>query len=214
VTTDTARANQASGEVEPIIGVPSPEVGDLLGDMTIDVDELDTSSLSNCNVKIIGFDYQPGGEEREVEDANEPSGKRTWITQDTLVMWQEVEDIEGIDTTRQFFPLPKTYTADDGSVRRRKANENSKWGIWLSVLGGLGIAGNAEQGTRLRFQRPEDLIGLRYHKEEVPYEGPRNSTIKVDVPVEILGFDHAFRKTVKGSDGKALKAVTFDGESG
>ena len=185
-----ARADEGGAKVEPIYGV-SDEAADLLGEITSDVEDLaEGGALDTCDVTIIGFGYDPGGEEKD--DPREAGRKFT--TQPQLEMHLRVDDIDGLDATRQFFPTPATYAGPDGKPRFRPVNENSKLGIFLAAMAGFGIADNDAQADNYHFHGWRDMIGIRYRRHLTPYEGFRKGqTTNVHVPICIYGVDNDVR---------------------
>jgi hypothetical protein len=175
---------------EPVVGIDDSVPEGLLGALPTDTDDLVELSLDDCDVAIMGWSFQAGGE--EVTDEN--TG-RSWTSGDQLLLHLRVDGIDGIDTTRQYLGLPKTFVGDDGQERRRDVSVNSKLGILLSSFAGFGISGNASMAYAYQFGNYSDLIGLRYHRKFQSFEGARRgSTTDVHIPTEIYGFDNDLRK--------------------
>jgi hypothetical protein len=196
-----ADAAGAAAQIQPVFGVKDdPELLTALDELVTDASELISVNLDDCDVMILGFERDPGGEMKPL-----PDGSGEFLTTEQIVMWLRVYDMDNIETTRQFFGVPRSHQGDDGGPRRKRANEQSKYGIWLNILASLGVAGNPQQATRFKFDKLSDLIGLRYHRVKNQYAGFRDA-IEVHVPTEIYGFDNDFRTSIK------LKAANLTGE--
>lgn len=190
-----ARADSGSSEVETVLGVKDDIALDALAAMPTDQEELIDVSLDNCDIMVAGFEMQAGGKEVTLNEGQ--ANERKFIEEDQLVVHLKVEDIDGIDFTRQFFTLPKETKGDDGVARRRPVSQFSKWGFYLATLSGLGISSDPAQATEfLLANGVQDLAGLRYHRQRMDFDGPRNSIIQVEVPTELHGFDNEFRKSL------------------
>tara|TARA_Y100000310_G_scaffold253045_1_gene259834 strand:+ start:110 stop:673 length:564 start_codon:yes stop_codon:yes gene_type:complete len=159
-----------------------------LGALPTDTDDLVEINLERCQVTILGFLYVAGG-----EDIDDGKGG-TFVSQDQIEMHCRINDIEGIDDTRQFFSMPGTKTNAEGEEERSAVSNNSKYGIWLATLAGHGISGNERVATKYHFEDLEDLIGLTYERELQEFPGFRNKTIDVDVPIDIVNIDNEVRE--------------------
>lgn len=173
---------------EVIMGV-AEGVEDDLGDVSFDPEEFQTGFLEDAEMTIVGFKTQAGGETRPGNDGKD------FVTSDNLIIQYRVDNQEGIESTRQYLSLPKTYIGKDGQVHRRAVSASSKYGLFLGALAAVGVAKRADMATRYQYNSLSDLVGLQIHRMMQEYEGGfRNSTIKVEVPMEILGIDNDVRR--------------------
>lgn len=191
MTTQAPRANARTPGTQdpPILGVQDEAVQNLLAQLTTDTTELVTTNLDNCDVMVAGFGFQAGGDTVEVTRDN--GEKESFISGPQIVMQLKVEDIDGIDYTKQYFPVKQKA---DGTLADPQSS--SQYGQWLSVMAGFGVSGTQEIANRYLMRSLNDLLGLRYHRQLQEFPGFRGRALQVSVPTELFGFNNEFRASL------------------
>lgn len=184
-----ATGAQDDPNAEVIIGVPA-DFDEGLADVGLDPEDFTTGFLDDAELTIIGFKTQKGGETRDDNRGG------TFVTSDNLIVQFRVDNVDGIDNTKQFLSLPKTYVDKaTGKTKRRPVSASSKYGIWLGALAGIGVAKRDDIATTHKFDTLNDLIGLKIHRMRQTFEsGFRGQTVEVEVAVEVLGMDNDVRQ--------------------
>lgn len=203
MTTNAQQVEASAGQqkLEEVLPGIDENAMAYLEQMVTDTSELVEASFDDADVTIVGWAFEPGGEERP---ANDGSG-RTFTTQDRIVMKLRLDSLDG-QMTRQWISLPKEYVDDQGQTRRRPTNTNSAIGLLLASFAGHGIAGNEEAAYAFKFGQWVDLTGLQYHRQLQEFDMGRNQKIKVHVPTQIYGFDNELRRALKLGDAELKTA--------
>lgn len=176
------------------------DTNELLGQFSLDTEDLVEGQLDDIIATIVGFEFRTGGETIERPDGT------TFDTRDQLVMNLRIESGADFETTQQFFNLPKAYEGPDGQTRRASFSKWSTYAFFLYALDGLGVSSNKAAATRFYAPNgPGDLVGMTFRRKLSHFPSfKQGETMQVHVPVEIIEFDNEIRAA------NGLEAVTLD----
>lgn len=184
----------------PVFGIDD-SIKDSLGSLPTVYSDLPASTFDDRQFTIVGFSEKAGGEQK----IDETSG-REYVTNDQwLVFWRAddeeaaaiLADSGGILT--QYLTLPRAVTGPNGVKRRPKPTRHTQTGIFIGALDAIGVSGDPQSAHVLHLKDWSDAIGLSCIRRRQAYELPgRNArTLEIDVPVQVVGVDNEFRKSVK-----------------
>jgi hypothetical protein len=160
----------------------------ILGEINADPNEFVDGFLLDAELTLTGMTFQKGGEKR-----TNPRDGSEFTTRDQLVVQYRVDNVEGYDSTTEYYGLPPTYQKKDGTTARREVQASSLYGMWLGQLAALGVSSNPQLASTYQMKNVGDLIGLRVHRQQSEAEGYNGQVMKVMMPTEILGFDNEVR---------------------
>ena len=170
-----------------------------LDDLVLDSQDFDDSGFDNCDLVIRDVYTVQGGQQRQGNDG------KPYVTSDQAVLLCDIIDeaIPDGGTTSIYLSLPKK--GPDG--KRKKTRANSKLGLFIEMLSGLGVSSTEGMDFCYRFQQMSDLIGLKLHRT-VETREVGNLSMRLDVPTEILGFDHEVRAAAS-TEKRPLRPIEF-----
>lgn len=200
-------ADAESNQVEPVFGVSDLFQSAIAADLTLNTEDLSEGGLSDCNVTIIGWDFEQGGETKPSRD----NPDETYVTKDSVIMHLRIDNTDEIGWdkepfTYQKFSMPGTRVGKDGQARRARLNRNSAWGLWLNLMENLGVSTRESEAQVLHIKDFNDFIGLGFHRVRTQYDlGFNDRTMPLNAPQNILGMDNELRAE------KGLPPLTLNG---
>lgn len=189
-------ADAQSNQIEPVFGLAGA-MDEILSDLVLDTTELSEGGLSDCNVTIIGWDFEHGGETKPSRD----NPDETYVTRDSVIMHLRIDNPDEIGWdkepyTTQRFSMPGTRVGKDGQERRAKLNRNSAWGLFLTLMEGQGVSTRESEAHVYKINEFNDYIGLQYHRVRQNFDlGFGDRTMSMAAPVEIFGVDNEYRES-------------------
>ena len=168
-----------------------------LGDLVIDPENFDTSSFDDADFKVVEVGTQLGGEVR-TNDQNEE-----YTTRDSIVLYLEPLSLESDQPSPWNITLPQM--GDDG--KRRPPHVTGNLAVIIEAFAGLGVSANPRRATVYNWIRPDDWIGLSFHRQRVEKQIGRSKRW-IHVPTYIIGMDHDLRKRLS-TPNRTLRELDF-----